>query len=188
MRLEWVSDNPMAKIKTPRTPRRSPRPLPQGELDAMMNLPNEFKREREWTILGAYAGLRAGEVSELPGNRLLMGTHGMVLRVHGKNNVIADIPAHPKVIEILEQYSGALPIWDMWAQSLNRSWQRAGRSVGIEGRVFHQLRHSYATRLYQVTGGSLLTVASACRHASVATTQRYAAVADDAPYLAVAGL
>jgi len=188
IRLGWVDQDPMARLKTPRTPRRSPRPLPDNELELMLNLPDTFKREREWTILGAYAGLRAGEVASLPGNALRMGTHGMVLQVRGKGNLVADIPAHPKVVEILEQYSGAEPIWDMWPTSVNRAWQRAGRSVGVDGRVFHQLRHSYATRLYKVTGGSLLTVASACRHASVATTQAYAAVSDNAPFLAVIGL
>ena len=138
IRLGWVDNDPMARLKTPHTPRRSPRPLPDGELDLL--------------------------------------------------NLVSEIPAHPKVVEILEQYSGPEPIWDMWPTSVNRAWQRAGRSVGITGRVFHQLRHSYATRLYVVTGGSLLAVASACRHASVATTQKYAAVADDAPFLAVVGL
>ncbi len=188
IRLGWVEQDPMARIKTPRSPRRFPRPLPDSELELLLNLPDEFRREREFTILGAYAGLRAGEVASLPGNALRMGTHGIVLQVVGKGNLVADIPAHPKVVEILEQYTGADLIWDMWPTSVNRAWQRAGRSVGIEGRVFHQLRHSYATRLYKVTGGSLLAVASACRHASVATTQKYAAVADDAPFLAVSGL
>lgn len=181
-----VDHDPTRRMKTPKSPRRHPRPIPDSELRRLEAMPRQ--RERAWTILGAYAGLRAGEVVTLPGTALVTGTHGTVLRVTGKGGVTADIPAHPKVIQVLLPYSGLdEPIWPMWPQSLDRAWKLSAAEVDVHDRVFHQLRHSFATRLTQ-QGVPLLVVADLCRHASVATTQRYAAVASDAPFQAIVGL
>lgn len=181
-----VTHDPTRRMKTPKSPRRAPRPIPEVELRRLEAMTRE--RERAWTILGAYAGLRAGEVVSLPGTALVRGTHGAVVRVTGKGGVTADIPAHPKVVEVLLPYAGLEePIWPMWPSSLDRAWNRAAEEVGVYGRVFHMLRHSFATRLTQ-QGVPLLVVADLCRHASVATTQKYAAVASDAPFQAIVGL
>lgn len=185
-RLDLVDNDPLRKIKQPKQPRRLPRPIPQDELDKLEAMPHE--RERHWTILGAYAGLRAGEVVSVRADSLRNGPHGLVVHVEGKGGLVADIPAHPKVVGVLEQYAGHHgPIWDMWPSSLDRAWLRAAESVGVRGRVFHQLRHSFATRLHE-SGVDLLVIADLCRHASVATTQRYARVASDRGHSALSTL
>lgn len=187
LRLGLVDTDPLKRIKTPSTPRRQPRPLTAEQLAALETLPKD-SREYAFTILGAYAGLRAGEVAKIRGTWLTYGPSGAVLRVEGKGGVVADVPAHPKVIEVLKPYAGLSdPIWPMWTQSINRAWQRGAASVGVTGVTFHQLRHSFATRLTRA-GVDLLVIANVCRHASVATTQKYAKVADDAPMAAVVGL
>lgn len=188
--LRWgmVDANPMDRIKVPRTPRRHPRPLSGDQMAALEGLQGTHPREWAFHVLGAYAGLRAGEVGNLRGTALQFRTGGPVLSVTGKGGLTADIPAHPRVVEVLRPHAGqATPIWNMWPQSVNRAWQRAAASVGVEGVVFHQLRHTFATRLTRA-GVDLLVIAEVCRHASVATTQRYAKVADEAPFAAVAGL
>jgi integrase/recombinase XerD len=186
-RLGLVDGDPMVMIKTPRTARRRPRPLSDQQLAALESLPRD-SREYAWTVLGAYGGLRVGEVCSITGQALQWRSHGPVLRITGKGGLTADIPAHPKVIKVLEPFDGdPRAIWPMWPQSMNRAWQKAAASVGLHGVVFHQLRHTFATRLTR-SGVDLLVIAEVCRHASVATTQRYAAVADDAPFAAVAGL
>lgn len=187
IRLGLAKEDPLARIKTPRTPRRSPRPLTAEQLAALETLPKD-SREYAFTILGAYAGLRAGEVAKIRGTWLTYGPSGAVLRVEGKGGVVADVPAHPKVIEVLQPYAHLSdPIWPMWTQSINRAWQVGAAKVGVTGVTFHQLRHSFATRLTRA-GVDLLVIANVCRHASVATTQKYAKVADDAPFEAVVGL
>lgn len=187
LRLGLVDHDPLARIKTPRTPRRQPRPLTADQLAALERLPKD-SREYAWTILGAYAGMRAGEVCTMRGDWLTHGPSGAVLRIEGKGGVVAEVPAHPKVIEVLRPYQGSHEvIWPLWPQNINRAWQRAARKVGVDGVVFHQCRHSFATRLTRA-GVDLLVIANVCRHASVATTQRYAKVADDAPMAAVVGL
>jgi len=49
---------------------------------------------------------------------------------------------------------------------------------------FHQVRHTFGTRIYRATGDIYLT-SRLMRHASVATTQIYAEIADERPRAAV---
>jgi len=188
VRIGAIDHNPTDMLKTPRTPRRQPRPLTSEQIEALMGLEGTHPREYAFTVLGGFAGLRAGEVGNLPGTALTFANGGPALRVKGKGGLVAEIPAHQRVVDVLKPYEGqTTPIWDMWPQSVNRAWQRAAATVGVEGAVFHQLRHSFATRLTRA-GVDLLVIAQVCRHSSVATTQRYAAVADEAPFQAVSGL
>lgn len=188
VRIGALVHNPTDRLKTPRTPRRRPRPLSSDQINALLGLQDTHPREYAFTVLGAFAGLRAGEVGELPGTALAYANGGPVLRLQGKGGLVAEIPAHQRVVDVLTPHKGVSePIWDMWPQSVNRAWQRAAKTVGVTDAVFHQLRHSFATRLTRA-GVDLLVIAEVCRHSSVATTQRYAAVADEAPFQAVAGL
>lgn len=185
-RLGLTENDPTRRMKTPKSPRRLPRPLPAAEIARLLTLPTD-SREYAWTVLGLNAGLRAGEVVSLTGDSVIAGRHGPVLHVVGKGGVEADIPAHDSVLEVLRPYRGSGVIWPMWPSSLDRAWLRAAESVGVTGRVFHQLRHSFATRLTEAEV-PLLVVADLCRHASVATTQRYAQVASSAGARAIAAL
>lgn len=181
-RMGLIDHDPTARVRLPKSPRRSPRPLPEAELEQLLTMDDETARA--WTILGAYAGLRIGEVSLVRGCHLERSDRGRILRIpYGKGGLDASIPAHPRIVEALQPYAeGQDRLWPWWPSAMARRWRAAAASVGIEGRVFHQLRHTYATRLYKATGGDLLTVASLCRHSSVATTQKYAAIADDRPF------
>ena len=187
LRMGMVQADPTAMLRTPKTPRRSPRPLSSEQLARLETL-SIHRPEHAWTILGAYAGLRVGEVCSITGQALQYRSSGAVLCITGKGGLTADIPAHPKVLEVMKPHEGnPEAIWPMWPQSMNRAWQKAAKWVGVEDVVFHQLRHSFATRLTRA-GVDLLVIADLCRHSSVATTQRYAKVADDAPFQAVVGL
>ena len=187
LRMGLVDSDPTVMLRVPKAPRRSPRPLSADQLDRLESLP-PYRPEYAWTILGAYAGLRVGEVCSITGQALQYRSSGAVLCITGKGGLTADIPAHPKVLEVMKPHEGnPEALWPMWPQSMNRSWQRAAKWVGVEDVVFHQLRHSFATRLTRA-GVDLLVIADLCRHSSVATTQRYAKVADDAPFQAVVGL
>ena len=186
-RLGLVDADPMRTVKIPKTPRRQPRPIPRSVIDRLLEMPDEDGRGL--TIVGAFAGLRASEAGRVSGADLLDTDDGPALRVHGKGNVIATVPAHPRVVDLLAPHAGdPEPLWPWWSQSVNRARKRGAAEVGVTGYTFHQLRHAYASQLYRLTGGDLLTVAALCRHASVATTQGYAKVAQAASFRAVVGL
>jgi len=186
-RLGLVGNDPARLVKVPKVPRRQPRPIPRVDIDRCLTMADADARD--WTVLGAFLGLRAGEVTRVAGTDLVATDDGPAVRVRGKGGLIAVVPAHPRVVDVLAPYAGdPAPIWPWWPKSINRRWQRAAAEVGVTGHTFHSLRHAYATQLYRLTGGDLLTVARLCRHASVATTQGYAQLAQSAPYRAVAGL
>lgn len=188
VRYGWLERNPAAWIKPPKVPRRSPRPLPPDELRLLLSQPDRLCRA--WSVLGYRAGLRISEVAGLRGDALEAGVHGWQLRVVGKGDLDAVVPAHPEVVAVFEEFRrGDGRMWPHTSKSLGRRWKQHAVALGLPpSRTFHQLRHSAGTSLYQATGGDLLTVARVMRHASVATTQRYAAVADDAAFRAVAGM
>lgn len=187
VRLGLVEADPMVSVKIPKTPRRQPRPIPRSVIDRLLDMPDEAGRGL--TVVGAFAGLRASEAGRVSGADLLDTDDGPALRVHGKGNVIATVPAHPRVVELLAPHAGdPEPLWPWWSQSINRAWKRGAAEVGVTGYVYHQLRHSFASMLYRQTNGDLLTVAALCRHASVATTQTYAKCSASAPFSAVLGL
>ena len=59
---------------------------------------------------------------------------------------------------------------------LNRMWERCCREAGIEKIRWHDLRHTFASRLV-MAGVNILTVQKLCRHADVKVTMRYAHLA-----------
>ena len=186
IRMELRDTDPMVRLKKPKTARREPRPIPKRDLDRILAIPS--RREREWSVLGAYLGLRAGEVLSMSGDALCHTDQGPAVRIKGKGDTDLYVAAHQLVVDVLSQYEGPGLIWSMWPSSLDRAWARACAEVGVTGYVFHQLRHSFCTRLLQASGGDLLLVSKLARHASVATTQKYTALTDAAPFHLIGNL
>ena len=185
--LGFMNRNPAAGIRIPGFHRAQPRPLPMPALQAL--LAAEPCRQQEWTILGAFAGLRAGEVADVYAADLVPYGAGWGLQVVGKGSKPAVIPAHPKVVELMQAHSNQRgPLWRLTSNTLSTLW--AGWAAGITGDTyqFHQLRHRFATSIYQQSGQDLITTRNLLRHNSVVSTQIYADVESDRELQAVAGL
>ena len=182
-----VASDPTLGLRTPPVPRGKPRPIPADEIAQLMTM---REREREWTILGLRAGLRAVEVTRVDAEHLELGVHGWQLRVpQGKNDKDATIPAHPEVVEILRDLPPDRgPIWPFHSRYISRKWREHAERVGVSGRRFHDLRHTFATAAYKASGNDLLVTKELCRHTSVQSTQVYAGIDDDRPFAVVAGL
>ena len=185
--LGLVDHNPTEGLRTPPIQRGKPRPIPPQEL-ALLDTMRE--RERGWGVLGLRAGLRAIEVTRVQGNHLEHGLHGWQLRVpNGKGDKDATIPAHPEVVELLQaQPKTSEPLWGFHSRYISRKWREHAEKVGVHGRRFHDLRHTFATAAYKASGQDLLLTRDLCRHTSVQSTQIYAGVDDERPFAVVAGL
>ena len=86
----------------------------------------------------------------------------------------------------LESVRGAGKVVDMLPHSLSTWWRRNRASLGCEGYRFHDLRHSYATRLAE-SGVHVRVAMELCGWASVDVAMRvYTHVADAARTDAVA--
>lgn len=185
--LGLADRNPADGLRTPGFHRGTPRPLPRAVLEQLLDA--EPCRQRDWTVLGAFAGLRSAEVAGLYLEDLVPHGDSQGIRVVGKGLREAVIPAHPRVLEVFDAHAGRRgPLWRLQPGTLSSLW--AGWCAGITGEVyrFHQLRHRFATDVYRASGADLITTRDLLRHASVVTTQVYAGVEADRALRAVAGL
>ena len=181
--LGLVDRDPTMGVRIPGIGRTLPRPLTDEQVARLIA---EHGRERDWTVLGCYGGLRASDVVALYAEDLVRTGSGMALRVHGKGNVEAMIPAHDLVVDVITRQATRGPLWRMTPGSMSHRWASWAYDLGISAR-FHQCRHTFATRVLR-SSGDLLVTRDLMRHTSIATTQIYAAVEPEAQYKAVSGL
>jgi integrase/recombinase XerD len=183
MTLGLVDRDPTVGVRIPGVGRTLPRPLSDDEVTTLLA---ERGRERDWTVLGCYAGLRASDVVGLYAEDLVRTRSGVALRLHGKGNVEALVPAHDLVVEAIGRQATRGPLWRMTPGSMSHRWSSWAYDLGISAR-FHQCRHWFGTNVLR-SSGDLLVTRDLLRHTSVATTQIYAAVEPEAQYRAVSGL
>lgn len=172
-------DDPTARLRAPRTPSASPRPLSPVEVDAALSVASPV--QRAWLLLGMFAGLRAHEIAKLRGEDVTRDA----IYVVGKGGKAAMIPTHPVLWELAEE----IPRRGHWfpapraatghvnPKTISTSLTRLFREVGIEGSS-HRARHTYGTNLLR-SGANIRVVQKLMRHSSLATTERYLDVAGD---------
>ena len=186
LELGLVEHDPTIGLRSPAPPRGKPRPLTAVEIAKLLNLTG---RELSWTILGLRAGLRAAEVTRVKPADLQMTDQGWVLHIPvGKGGGWGTIPAHPDVVDILQPLAGYdRALWPIRPARLSVAWTEAAEGVGVTGRRFHDLRHTFASQVYAQTG-DLYVTQQLMRHASIATTTIYAQPDQGRQFQAVAGL
>jgi len=98
---------------------------------------------------------------------------------NGKDDVI---PIHPRLFSWLVElhkkngqspYVFPSPRTGKPLTNVDRSFKSACKRAGIEGFIFHSLRHTYGTRLLVEEKNDLVTVKELMRHSSVKMTERY---------------
>ena len=167
-------------IRRPKSPRRVPDPLAEDDLAALLEEVSDDPLLTAWVLLGAFAGLRAGETAALEGRMIRHGE----LRITGKGGRIDVIPMPPVLEQALRPWKGVRGrLWPHDALTLSRWVKTAAKRAGIEMH-FHQLRHRFGTAIYRATRDLLLTQ-HLMRHSNASTTAGYAALVDDAGVEAV---
>lgn len=186
LRVLGICDNTAAEqLPTIRKPRGLPRPL--SDVEAALLMREADKPYRDWFILGCMAGLRAMEVSGLMGSDLEQGPHGWVLRVRGKGRTDLTIPAHDRVVEVVQSYRTLGRLWELNPNKVSAYACREMRRLGVD-KSFHACRHWHATALLAATGGDIVAVAELMRHSNIQTTLNYAKLGHDRPRLAINAL
>lgn len=175
VRMDYRTDNPMAKIGTAKVPRREARPVADENMPRLMATPMHHKT-RIMILLAAYAGLRAHEIAKVRGEDVDVA--GMTITVRGKGGVVATLP----IPAALAQAATSMPGRGWWfrsrapeghvqAKSVSAVVSSVMRRAGVPG-TCHSLRHWYATTMVD-EDVDLRTVQELLRHASLATTQIY---------------
>ena len=186
----YIAESPMDKVRKPRVPKSRPRPLSQREVHALLTTTSRHPHMMTWLRLGLLEGLRAHEVAKFAGEDLTERS----LHVLGKGSKKAQLPTHPEIWEIAQNY----PRRGLWFPSprdpsspqghrsviaaVSRHFERAG----VPG-TFHRCRHTFGTNLLR-QGVNIRVVQELMRHESMTSTAVYLAVDDDERTAAIQGL
>jgi integrase/recombinase XerC len=189
--------NPALKaLRTPRLPRRLPRPLSEGQTEQLLGaapaatLDWLARRDAAILLLLYGAGLRIGEALAL--ERTALGRDPARLRsllITGKGGRQRLVPVLPVIAAAIDDYLAACPYREtagplflgargkrLQAPIVRRLMQHLRRRLGLpESATPHALRHSFATHLL-AGGADLRTIQELLGHASLSTTQGYTGV------------
>lgn len=174
VRDELMTANPARQLPVIKATDPHPRPAPEAVYQQA--LANAGPRERLMLRLSHELGMRREEVSWVHSDDLWQDYDGgWQLVIRGKGNKTRE----QGVPEALARELRELPPGYVFPgrRDGHLSAQYVGRTVAalMPGSYrMHSLRHSYATRLYELSG-DLLTVQDALGHASPDTTRRYIA-------------
>jgi integrase/recombinase XerC len=190
--------NPALKaMRTPRLPRRVPRPLSPDQAEELAEnageagLPWVGRRDQALLLLLYGGGLRIGEALALDRADLGRDVAALrTLRVRGKGGKERLVPILPAVAEALAAYLAALPSPPLPGEPVfvgvrgkrlqpavvqKRVRELRGMLSLPESATPHALRHSFATHLLG-SGADLRAIQELLGHASLSTTQGYTAV------------
>ena len=173
VREGYRADDPTSRLVSPKVRAGQPRPISEPALAHALDHASD--RVRPFLLLAAYCGLRAGEIARLRGE----SRHGENLLIDGKGGKERVVPIHPKVDLAIRWRPGWLFRYDRWPSRPLEPYyvsQLANAELHAMGisETLHQLRHRFATRVYQQSLDLRLTQ-ELMGHANPMTTARYAA-------------
>jgi integrase len=137
-----------------------------------------------FVVLGAYLGLRRGEIFRLTWSDVDFNRREITVR-EAKNNEFRVIPMNDLVIETLKKHTRHIKSDVVLARSdtdgkayqdIRDSYQTALRQAGLHRIRIHDLRHSFASNLV-TAGESLAVVMELMGHKDIQTTMIYAHLA-----------
>ena len=193
---EHSRHNPALKaLRTPRLPRRLPRPLSADQAAELLDaapgaarLDWIAKRDTALLLLLYGAGLRIGEALALDRAAFGQDPKPGALLITGKGGRQRLVPLLPVIATAIRDYLDACPYRhstalflgargkQLQAPIVRRVMQELRRCLGLpETATPHALRHSFATHLL-ADGADLRTIQELLGHASLSTTQGYTGV------------
>lgn len=181
---EWCRDNPCSKVPREKENNQITRWLASHEEKRLLEASNGYLGEQlvEIIILAMHTGMRLKEILDLKWSDVdLFRKVIVVLRT--KNKDPKTLPINQTVYELLLRKSKVINMTGyvfttsngtrIGARNLQREFYKALKKANVQNFRFHDLRHTFATRLVQ-SGEDLYKVAKLLGHRDISTTQRYA--------------
>jgi site-specific recombinase XerD len=177
---KWCFVNPVASVKFDRERNMRDRWLTAEEENSLFCHLNGRLVDIVRLVLNT--GLRQDEVLSL--TRSNVDLFRRTITVKGKGDKVRTIPLNAIAIEILKTRMKTHHIHSelvfpsatgtkIMRQRLVRAFSKAAKDSGLQDFHFHDLRHTFATRLAQA-GVDLYKIAKLLGHNDISTTQRYA--------------
>jgi integrase len=184
----WANSNPLKKIKL-KEPRGRDRHLSDEEITGLLSAASESKHPHLYAIVlvGLTTGARRGEIMSLTWSDVDL-SNGRALIRETKNTDKRTLALVPQVIAALREVKEVRRIdtnqvfvnpnnGKRTYKGLEASWRIARTAANLDDFRFHDLRHTFASRM-AMDGRSLAEIAAALGHRTLAMVQRYAHLTD----------
>jgi integrase/recombinase XerC len=177
-REDLVARNPARLLVLPRERPGLPRPISEEKLAHALAAAHE--PIRTWLILAGWCGLRCMEIAAVHSNDVDLDGRMLIVR-DGKGGTPRVQPIGAIVAEALEPHLGHgylfrrvdPPPGPIGADRVQELGNKFLHRIGIS-ETMHQLRHRYATHIYEQSGFDLLATQTLLGHRSIASTTVYA--------------
>lgn len=173
------ADNPMLKIKAPKRPKRSPRPISDAAFHRMLEAAHGDDSLTAMLLLAGLQGLRVSEIARM--HSRCIDVDSKTIAVVGKGGHELVNPIHRDVLRHAEKMPRGY-----WFPS-QRGRHLGGRTVSQRIRLHmianrvpgtpHAFRHYFCTQLVE-RGADLRVVQELARHSQLSTTAIYVATTD----------
>ena len=175
--IDWglVDKNPVQKVAMFRIEEKVIRVLSQDEEERLIEA--AVPHFKPMLTVAINTGMRKGELLNLQWEQVDLQNLTITIK-HSKSGRVRHIPINKKVQEALESlpgpHSGSVFRYNgSGVSDINNAFRGALKRSSIPRCRFHDLRHTFATRLV-LAGVDLATVMQLMGHASISTTMRYA--------------
>lgn len=179
--IDWnlTDENPVAKVRLfSEKDTMKERILTEEEEVRLLAASSDYLKSI--LIVALNTGMRRGEILNLRWSQVDLNKRFIKAEntKSGKNRIIPiNDYLHPKLMKLNElngksEYVFPNPKTGRPFTEVKKSFKNACRKVGIDDLRFHDLRHSFASRLVE-SGADLITVRDLLGHFSVRVTQRY---------------
>jgi integrase len=178
----WLEHNPAAHVRTPKEPRGRDRYLMPDEISRLLACCRSSSDERLYPLaaLALLTGAREGELLRLRWQDVGLGRRTAVLP-RTKNGESRTLQLPNRAVEVLRETArlrrlGSDEIFAdkrLVARFPTREWRQAVAAAGLSDFHFHDLRHTFASHL-AMSGATLLELAAALGHKTLAMVKRYA--------------
>jgi integrase len=178
---EWVRDNPVLRVSMEKEENQRDRWLTFEEEEKLLKVCPDWLREL--VIFALNTGMRLGEIISLEWKGVDLFRKTITI-FKSKNKELRTIPINGVVFEMLKNKSRVksiktnlvfyTPSHTMYLKtSIDHAFKKALKKAGIEDFRWHDLRHTFATRLIQA-GVDFYKVQKLLGHKTPLMTQRYA--------------
>lgn len=185
---DLITQNPCRKIKKLRLDNRRYRILAADEQVKLLAVCTGRREHLYYlVVLALNTGMRRGELLHLTAEDIDLGRETITVR-NTKTNRDRIIPINHDAGRVIHELLILRPqgrLFEM--EDISRAWESACREAGIVNLHFHDLRHTFATRLAD-EGAHVRTIADLLGHTTTVMTSRYTHATDKANREAVVKL
>ncbi|MGB9716422.1 MAG: tyrosine-type recombinase/integrase [Thermodesulfovibrionales bacterium] len=178
---EWINFNPCQRVKMPKVVNQIDRWLTFEEQESLLTACYDREWLKDIILFALNTGMRQREIMNLKWTDIDMLRKTATLQ-YTKNKEKRTVPLNHTIIELLKAKRKVVSMngyvftqngEQLTKRTIQRQFSTAVNRAKITNFRFHDLRHTFATRLAQ-SGVDIYTIAKLLGHKDIRMTQRYA--------------